>query len=278
MKFGKALRSATVAAGLVLGGAAAQASPLYFFGNLPAAGGAFPTDPSSAPRAKQAEFVAAVAITNTETFESSPAVLLAGSLNGFSNSMSVFGDGSTLSQAAPDPLGLLVGAEVRSGTNFSGRFNTTNGASSGRWIESDSAFTIRLESEVGAIGFFGTDFGDFDGALNIALYRTVNGVDQLVEDNAFTDSAGAPLQPRNTTAAQDGSLLFFGFASDQLFNKVVFTINQGSGPLDYLGFDDIMVGNLRNPTGGTVPEPGSLALAGLALFAAGWARKSQRSA
>ena len=32
------------------------------------------------------------------------------------------------------------------------------------------------------------------------------------------------------------------------------------------------------PGGGTVPEPGSLALAGLALFAAGWARKTQRRA
>jgi len=276
MKFGKALKSGTVAVGLVLVAVAAQASPLYFFGNLPTAGGVFPSDPNSAPPAKQGEFVTAVAVTNTETFESSTVGLLGGIAYGFSNSMSVFAASATLSQSTAVPP--LLGARVRSSSNVSGRFNTTNGASSGGWIESDSAFTISLGSDAGAFGFYGTDFGDFDGTLTISLYRTVNGVDQLVEDNAFTDSSGAPLQPRNTTTAQDGSLLFFGFASDQLFNKMVFTINQGSGPLDYLGFDDIMIGNLRTPTGGNIPEPGSLALAGLALFAAGWARKVQRRA
>jgi hypothetical protein len=101
--------------------------------------------------------------------------------------------------------------------------------------------------------------------------------------NVFTDGTGGALSlGRTGTTADDGSLLFFGFASDVLFDRIVFKVGQAPGTVvgdwDYLGFDDIMVGNLRNGTGGTVPEPGSLALVGLALFAAGWARKAQHRA
>ena len=78
-----------------------------------------------------------------------------------------------------------------------------------------------------------------------------------------------------------GSVLFFGFATDEYkFDRLEFKITQtGTNPLafDTLGFDDLRVANLRASINGA-PEPGSLALAGLALFAAGWARRAQRRA
>lgn len=272
MMFEKSIKLGFAALALGLGVTVAQAAPITFFGNLPKAAGAFPTDPNSAPLVQLAAFNAAVDVTASESFETRTTGLLAGAAYNFSNTMSVLGTGSTLTQAAP--AGFLQGARVRSGTQFSGRFNTTGGASSGQWIETDSNFTVDLATSVDAFGFFGTDFGDFDGSLSIALYNVVNGVQTLVQSNVFVDGAGDPIDP----AGDNGSLLFFGFGSDLVFNRIVFTVGQGTGPLDYLGFDDIIVGNLRDIPPGSVPEPGSLALAGLALVAAGWARQAQRRA
>ncbi len=274
MKFGNLVRSAFAACVLVT--AAAHATPLYFFGNGPTANGSFPQGcPTSvtncAPIAQKGLFNGDVLVTATETFEGSTAGFIG------ANTLPVL-SGGTLGQAAP-PAGYLGGA-IKSGAGVSGRFNTTNGASAGNWFESDHAFTIQLTSAVGAFGFYGTDFNDFAGMLEIELLSNGN----RVYENVFTNAGGGQLPLRtNSTNAQDGSLVFFGFASDLLFDRIVFKVRQdpnvGVGDQDYLGFDDIMVGNLRTTTPpNPAPEPGSLALVGLALFAAGWARKTQRPA
>lgn len=285
MKFGNLIRAALAASAMAA--MAAQAAPLYFFGNAPTAGAVFPTDPASAdyaPVTKRNEFLTAVETTGNESFEASAP----GFISSTANQLTVFGTGTLLSQAQPTGQPYL-GATVMNGTSSNGRFNTTGGAASGRWIQTDSNFTITLGAAVGAFGFYGTDFGDFAGGLQIALYDAAG---DLIDDNVFTDSGNAPLQPRlaNTQDSQDGSLLFFGYASERLFSRIVFSINQSSTPnddpnlppipmRDILGFDDMVLGNLRTTTPPTgVPEPGSLALAGLALFAAGWARKTQRRA
>ncbi|MBA4176189.1 MAG: hypothetical protein C0505_06475 [Leptothrix sp. (in: Bacteria)] len=273
MKFGNLIK---VAVG-TLAVATAHAAPLYYFGNAPTASGGFPPGcPAAAtncdPSITQGLFTDAVAVTMSETFEN----IAAGSLG--SSSLGVFGaSGSGLSQATPVP-GTLDGGAVQSGTAVSGRFNTTSGAATGRWFESDYGFTIQLAGDVGAFGFYGTDFNDFAGSLEIELFDGA----QSVFQNVFTQSDGSALPLRTGAAAvQDGSLIFFGFASDTVFDRIVFRIGQpsgiGLGDQDYLGFDDIIVGNLRTTTPpNPAPEPGSLALVGLALFAAGWARKAQR--
>lgn len=214
---------------------------VHFFGSLPSAVGVFPSDPLSPPLVSRDAFTTAVVVTASESFEESATGLLAGAAHSFSNSLTVFGAGNTLSQVAP--TGFLQGARVRSGTQFSGRFNTTNGASSGRWIETDSGFTINLAAMVNAIGFFGTDFGDFSGTLTMALYSVVGGVPTLVEANILTDADGVPLN----FGATNGSLAFVGYAADADFNRIVVSVTQGAGPLDYLGFDDILIGTFIEP-------------------------------
>lgn len=283
MVFGNMFKSGLAAAALALVATAAQATPQYFFGNLPTAGGLFPSDSLSPPRVAQGNFMSAVEVTGTQTVESATPGALSGAPYNFSNSMSIF-SGGTLRQTQPEESPRAYnGVTVKSGSSSQGRFNTTGGAATGRWIESDWSFTIDVGSNVGAFGFYGTDFADFMGALVIELYAG----NTLVEDNAFTDAAGAPVQPRSaneTLAAQNGSLLFFGYASSTTFDRIVFKIGQqDTGPLDTLGFDDIVVGNLKAgvtppPGPNPAPEPGSLALAGLALVAAGWARRAQRRA
>jgi len=286
MKFGKSCGLLLAAAAILLTSAAAHAAPQVFFGNAPAAAGTFPADstsPNYAPITERDAFLAVIDLATkvSENFENRTP----GSISTTQNQLSVF-SGGTLSQGAPagNPF---FGAELKEGPQSNGRFNTTNGTSSGRWIETDSNFTITLDQAIGAFGFFGTDFGDFDGGLEIAIFKEDG--DQI-DNNIFTDKNGNPLQLLDANSTTNsGSLLFFGYASEQLFNKIVFTINQSSTPnddpnlppfpvRDILGFDDLVIGNLKAPPTGTVPEPGSLALAGLALFAAGWARKARPAA
>lgn len=276
MKFGNAFRSAVAALGMGVTAAVAQASPLHFFGNLPTASGSFPADPSSAPRAAATLFSNSVAMALTETFETRPVGLLSGT----GNAVSAFSNGSIV-QAAVPTIGQYLGAGISAGEapTTSGRFNTTNGAASGRWLETELSFTVNIGASVGAFSFFGTDFGDFDGRLEIELF---NGSTSVLA-NAFTTEQGTPLQPGGPGQgnAQNGSLFFFGYASETLFDRMVFRVGQGAGigagDWDYLGFDDLQVGNLRVAPPNGVPEPGSLALAGLALLAASSARLSRLS-
>jgi len=269
------VRFGIAAAAVLLATSAVRADPVTFFGETPSAGGVFPTSTSDPSRVAEGLFQTAMDVLRTETFSGSTA----GFLGLAGNSMPVL-NGGTLTQAPGiqfDPFfGTPInnkGVEIRAGQQYEGRFNTTGGAGPGNWVESDTNFTINLgiNEGVGGFGFYGTDFGDFDGTLVIELYR--NGT--RVVDNAFTDDLGVQ---RSASRADSGSLLFFGWASSTIkFDRIDFKITQATGVLDVLGVDDIMIGNLKT-TSGTVPEPGSLALAGLALFAAGWARKTQRRA
>jgi hypothetical protein len=301
MKFGNSIRAAVGAMALAFLASAAHSAPAYYFGK---------DDTNGAPGGAssigaETLFGTDVLVTSTENFGTAlappntqlPEYLY---LSGGTRSTAV----GTLSQAADPPSSSwgqsYLGASVMSGEKREGRYNTTGNAASGRWLESDVSFTLTLANPVQAFAFFGTDFGDFSGSLVVELFAD-GGIDPLVFDGAAQVTPGGPrtnvfaqggnpIQPRvesdteaTATRAQDGSLLFFGFASDTTFNRIRFTLNQGPdtgfADWDYLGFDDIRIGNLRTTTPpNPAPEPGSLALAGLALFAAGWARKTQRRA
>lgn len=264
--FGKTFKARLAAAAMVLASSAVHAGPQVFFGSDPAAGGVFPTDAANPVLQAQAAFEAQVVVTKREAFTSSTP----GFIGATGNSTALFGGaGNTLTQDVLPDSPPPVGARIVSGPAANGRFNTTGGNASGAWIQSDWDFTLNLTERVNAFAFFGTDFGDFGGKLSIELLD--GGL--RVADNVFLNTDGSDL----AIGGDDGSLLFFGYAADELlFNRIVFTVTQSSTEPDTLGFDDLRVGNLREPTG-TVPEPGSLTLAGLALFAAGWARRSKQA-
>lgn len=159
-----------------------------------------------------------------------------------------------------------------------GRYNMTAGVTDpntgqpgiGHWLEATSDFEIDFTTAVSAFSFYVTDLGDYNGIFTIELY---NGGTRVLVEELRNDLQRA--------GDGNGNLLYFGATSSTLgagFTSARFLISQ-TNSTDVLGFDSFMVGNYRNPTtGGTIPEPTSLALVGLGLLAAGWSRKAQRTA
>lgn len=247
MKFGNTFRKTLAMAALVAMSSLAEAGPYIGVGSV-------------------ASFNLAVTPVATETFESvTPGLVSAQPAVGATKSIRLFSGVGQLSQSSI--VSPARGAFVTSSIG-DGRVNTTAGGAF--WVESDADFTILLGRDVEAFGFYGTDFGDFEGGLSIALYKDGN----AVVTDVFEDGQGGSLIP---TFSASGGLTFLGYASSTKFDEIRFRIEQdnvSADDFDIYGFDDLTVGNLKS-TGGNVPEPGSLALVGLALFAAGWARKTQ---
>ena len=165
------------------------------------------------------------------------------------------GDGTVLSAAA------------------SGRFNTTTGGTNywrakagGAGTGSAGSFSIAFNTAISAFGFYATDVGDFEGGLSLVL-SPASGPD-------------VTMAVPNTVGAASGSLLFFGFFDAAAsYTKITFLTSGSSTTPDFFGFDDFIVadrGQISAP--GTLPEPTSLALAGLALAAAGFAARRNRRA
>jgi hypothetical protein len=188
------------------------------------------------------------------------------------------------SSVAGDPIiATLTGAVVRAETLL-GRYNTTTPTaetpSPRKYLEVQTAataaasapsssvltptepFTIKFSKAISAFAFFGTDIGDFDGTLYMEMY--------------LNDALQTTLTVRDGTApAMNGNeLLFYGFASPEVaYDKIVFRTKSPGGN-DVFGFDDFWAadaGQLVAPS--PTPEPGSLALVGLALAAAGLMRR-----
>lgn len=153
--------------------------------------------------------------------------------------------------------GLLNGEGCVSGGSTGCYADAGRVATSGtKFFESSDAFDIALASPVSAFGFYGLDFGDLLGRLEIDLTDSEGGKTSYAVNHGVGES-------------QNGSLLFWGFTdSEQTYSNIGFRIVQ-NGHIDFFGFDDMVVGKVAQQacTGGNcnVPEPASLALFGLGL-------------
>ena len=244
----KKLFSVTAVAGAALMSAgAAQAAPMTFKGEN--------TNPGErvfgAPVEARAAFLANLSGVGTETFE------------GFST-----GATGPLAISFPGSGAAITGSITGNGAVIQtpstvGRFNTTGATAApvaGKWWNATNNFVLTFNKAISAFGFYGTDIGDFDGQITMAL----------------TDLAGVvtSMTIPNTKNAPNASLLFFGFVDlNNSYTKISFG-NTAAGE-DQFGFDDFVVGErgqviVPNPT----PEPATLGLVALSLL--GLARASRR--
>lgn len=144
-------------------------------------------------------------------------------------------------------------------TNGAGRYSIPSASSSNFWQVTAGGggnFTITFSQSIAALGFYGIDIGDYGGQLTLGVNGTTQTVNNTIGSNGSTD----------------GSVLFYGLiaAAGEEFTSVSFNTTTGGG--DVFAFDNFTIGTLQQVCtpgtpncGGNVPEPGSLALAGLAL-------------
>lgn len=148
---------------------------------------------------------------------------------------------------------------VTNGCGGSGRFATSATA----YFDVSSTIGISFSTPIAAFGFYGTDIGDYNGQLTMTLIRN-GGIDTV-------------LNVPHTLGAANGSLLFYGVIDTaNPFDAIQFG-NTQSGD-DFFGFDDMIVGDVQQVTGG-VPEPSTWAMLILGFGAVGATlRRRQRQA
>lgn len=174
-----------------------------------------------------------------------------------------------------------------------GRYNLTTGlpadpvtgdASPGKWLEASSNFSVNFSVGVTAFSFFVTDLGDYRGEFVLDLYGA-NGLlgSYTLQNTKIGDTAVPdPADPTNTVRVSgtgNGNLLFFGATSstpgaaftraDFRISQCVQGVNGCTGATDIIGFDSFSVGKYTGQPGGSVPEPGVLALVAIGLLGVG---------
>lgn len=223
----------TIIASALLAGAAfsSQAAPIIFFGENQTDAFSIGTDPAAA----QSSFLSNLTGVGTEDFEGlgvgagSPLdILFAGSVGNITATMT--GAGSVVDSSS------------------TGRFNTSAGGS--QWWDISGSFSINFDTAISAFGFYGTDIGDFNGQITVELLDINNVVTNLVINNTINGINAANL--------------FWGFIDvNNAYTRISFG-NTAAGS-DVFGFDDFIIGDRQQVTIPSVPEPGMLALFGLAV-------------
>ncbi|MEH8018578.1 PEP-CTERM sorting domain-containing protein [Rheinheimera muenzenbergensis] len=220
-------------AALLLAGSAmsAQAAPIIFFGENQTDPFAIGADPAAA----QTSFLSNLTGVGTEDFEGFSIPTIA--------PLDILFAGSTGNITAT-----MTGGGQIANTTGAGRFNTSAGGS--QWWEISGLFSINFDTAISAFGFFGTDIGDFDGQITVALLDINNVVTNLVIDNSINGINGANL--------------FWGFIDvNNAYTSISFG-NTAAGT-DFFGFDDFTIGDRQQIRIPTVPEPATLAMFGLAI-------------
>lgn len=209
----------SVGASLIAGTLAAP-GPTIFFGqtdvpNMVVTGQAL---------AARNSFVAAISNPSVLTFES----LALDSSPTTASKTASFNAGNSATFTTLDQMRLTdeIGDEV----SATGRFDTTNGG--GRWLEFRDTMTVAFATAVRAFGFFGTDWGDFNGRVKVRLNYV----------------SGSPLviDVPHTVPAATGNLIFFGFTSADLISSIdifcTYDVPPDPGGEDWFGFDDLIIG------------------------------------
>ncbi len=193
------------------------------------------------------DFRAQLSGVGTETFENQRVGDTAPLILGFgaAGTATLIGGGGRV--AATNATSIGFGRySVPGGTNY---WDVTASAA--------NSFRIDFSQEIAAFGFYGIDIGDFQGTVQLELVNSANFV--IASLNV----------PTATQALANGSVLYFGLIasnSSELFQSIRFITTGGGGTTtDVFGFDSFTIGTQAQVTP-PLPEPGSLALVGVALL------------